>query len=145
MSFSNRISKTFLPCLASLFTNNSQQMPGRELSSDVQAQRRPGSRCVSVACCFSWNVRRLFDCSVSCDFRGPLSQRGNSLIRELRHSSLSLGRINVTLLVKIFLALLSPLHTIHEPKTKRRDPKLARTISFRNVETKNEIVASAAV
>lgn len=28
MCFSNLISTTFLPCLASLFTNNSQQMPG---------------------------------------------------------------------------------------------------------------------
>lgn len=76
----------------SFFTNNSPHLLKLKLSSDAQTQLCPGSCCVSVARCFSWNVRWLFDCSVSCDFRGPLSRHGNSLIRELRHSSPSLGR-----------------------------------------------------
>lgn len=97
-------------------------------------------------------MRRLFDCSVSCDFRGPLSLRGNSLIRELRHSSPSLGRAppNVTLCVMIFLALLSCLAQRSEAEKKRRKKKEKsrrwhEQSPFRNVQTKNETVASVAV
>lgn len=106
---------------------------------------RPGSCCVSVACCFSWNVRRLFDCSVSCDFRGPLSRRGNSLIRELRHSSPSPGRAPLmSPSVQWYFWLCSHCLSQSTEAKKKKKSKLARTITVRNVHTKNEIVASVA-
>lgn len=46
----------------------------------------------------------------------------------------------------VFLALLSLFYTIHlKKKEKKWEPELARTISFRNVQTKSQIAASVVV